>query len=252
MSRIYIFKSLKAHLKARKITYADLADQLKLSEIGVKRMFSTSDCSLERLEEICSVLQISLNDLMRSTPRPRQLITQLTQEQEMELVAHKPLLMCAICTMNQWSFEDIVAHLHLSHTEIFRLLRRLEEIGFIELHPGNRYKLLVARDFSWITGGPIMHMVKDMADEFFNHSFDGEGELIKIINVRLAPESAMYFKRRLEQIAAEFGDQVSADAHLPLLDRGPLSICIAVRRWVPNLLLPLVKYTEPETQGELS
>lgn len=249
MSRIYIFAALKSHLKAQKITYAALAVKLNLAEASVKRMFALSDCSLERLDEICSVLGISLTEVIRSTPRPRNLVTQLTFEQEAELVHNRALLMCAICTMSLWSFDDIVAHSKLSEADIFKLLRRLEQIGFLELHPANRYKLLVARDFSWILGGPIMKMIKGMADEFFDHDFDGVGELIKIINVRISPESAVQFKRRLEQLAEEYGSQVAADAHLPLEVRSPLSICIAVRRWVPDLLLPLLRFSESKSSA---
>ena len=48
MSRTYIFQALKAHLKARGMTYKDLAQSLGLSEPTIKRMFTACDCSLER------------------------------------------------------------------------------------------------------------------------------------------------------------------------------------------------------------
>ncbi len=246
MSRVYIFQALKAHLKARKMTYADLAQALQLSETTVKRMFVAQDCTLERLEAICEFLQVNLPHLIQSSPRQRNLINQLTLQQEGRLVANKKLLLCAVCAMNLWSFADMVKHLNLSETECLQLLRELEGIGFLELHPGSQYRLLVARDFAWIVGGPIMAMVKAMADEYFDHPFDERGELIKIINVRIADRSAEVLKRRLEQIAQEYADQVAMDAHLGLHERAPMSVCIAVRRWVPDFMLPLVRFDEAE------
>lgn len=247
MSRIYIFQALKAHLKARRMTYQDLAKSLELSETTVKRMFVTCDCSLERLEQICHVLQVSLTEIVRSSPRQKNLITQLSLKQEADLVSNKELLLCAVCAMNLWSFEDMVSHLKMSETQCIQLLRKLEDIGFLELHPGCQYRLRVARDFSWIVGGPIMNMVKRMADEYFDHRFDGPGELIKIVNVRVAERSAESLKRRLEHIAQEYADQVSVDAHLPLAERPPMAVCIAVRQWVPSFMHPLVRFPEQST-----
>lgn len=250
MSRIYIFQALKAHLKARRMTYQDLAKALELSEATVKRMFVTCDCSLERLEQVCNFLQVELSEIVRSSPRQKNLINQLSFKQEAELVSNKELLLCAVCVMNLWSFEDMVSHLNISETQCIQLLRRLEGIGFLELHPGCQYRLRVARDFSWIVGGPIMNMVKQMADEFFDHRFDAPGELIKIVNVRVAERSAESLKRRLEQIAQEYADQVSVDAHLPLDERPPMALCIAVRQWVPSFMHPLVRFPEPATAGD--
>lgn len=247
MSRVYIFEALKAHLKARKMTYADLAQALQLSEPTVKRMFVIQDCTLERLEDICNILQVSLPQIIKSSPRQRNLINQLTPDQEAQLVANKKLLLCAVCAMNLWSFADMVKHLHIPEPECIRLLRKLEGIGILELHPGNQYRLLVARDFAWVVGGPIMNMVKAMADEYFDHRFDGDGELIKIINVRISNHSSEVLKRRLEQIAQEYADQVSMDAHLSLEERSPMSVCIAARRWVPDFMLPLVRFPDDES-----
>lgn len=244
MSRTYIFQALKAHLKARGMTYKDLAQSLGLSEPTIKRMFTACDCSLERLDQICGFLQVEISEIARTSPRKRNLINQLSFKQEMELVSNKHLLLCAVCTMNLWSFEDMVNYLNIAKAECIQLLRRLEGIGFLELHPGSQYRLRVARDFSWIVGGPIMTMVKGMADEFFDHRFDGKGELIKIINVRLSEQSAELLKRRLEQVAQEYADQVSADAHLPLTERAPMAVCIATRQWLPGFMLPLIRFPE--------
>lgn len=86
-----------------------------------------------------------------------------------------------------------------------------------------------------------MRLVKGVSDDFFNHRFEAPGEVLKIINVRVSPRARESLKARLELIAQEYADQVVADSHLPLSERAPLSICIAVRTWVPEFLRDLLR-----------
>lgn len=82
MSKTYIIDALRAHLKARNLTYKELAAGIALSEVSIKRLFASGDCTLDRLEQICNFLQIELADLFKSSPKKRKLISQLTQAQE--------------------------------------------------------------------------------------------------------------------------------------------------------------------------
>ena len=44
----FVFDALKMHLKARGMTYADVARALKVSEPTVKRIFAGRNCTLKR------------------------------------------------------------------------------------------------------------------------------------------------------------------------------------------------------------
>src|SRR4051812_47447075 len=61
-----IFEALKRALKIKKLTYKDLAKKVKISEPSVKRIFSTQDCTLDRLFEFCQALEVSLFDLIEA------------------------------------------------------------------------------------------------------------------------------------------------------------------------------------------
>lgn len=245
-TRQFVFDSLRAHLKAHHVTFKDVGQALGVSEQTVKRMFVSQDCSLERLECMCEMVQLDLRDLMRSSPRPRKLVQHLTEQQETQIASDKRLLMVAVCALSLWSLKDMQVHLRLSALECEDLLRQLDKMGFLDLLPGSRYKLRLARDFSWIVDGPIMRMVRSMAGHYFDHVFDGEGEVLRIINVRLSVDSAHRLKARLEQVAQEYADQVPIDAKLPLKERPPLSLCIAARRWVPEQLRDLLAPLPPK------
>jgi hypothetical protein len=144
--------------------------------------------------------------------------------------------MVAICAMGLWTMEDMLLHLNIPKSECLGLLHRLEKIGFIELRPGYHYRLLIARHFSWIVGGPIMQLMKGSAHEFFNYPFEEAGEVLRIVNVRICAQARETLKTRLEQVAQEYADQVVSDSYLTLDERPPLSICIAVRTWIPEFL----------------
>ena len=231
----FIFDGLRMHLRARGMTYLDLARSLRLSEPTVKRIFSSRNCSLARLEAICEVLQIDLADLARGAPRESRLINRLSLQQEKDLMATPALLLVAVCAMHQMRLEEIIASYRISRAECLALLLRLEKIGFLEVHEGNRIRLRVSRTFAWIPNGPIMRYVKSQTADYFNHPFDRSGEFMRVINVRVSTESALALQRRLEQIAREFSDHHVADAGLPLARRQAMSVCLAVRRWEPDL-----------------
>lgn len=252
MSKLFVVNAIKAHLKARDMTYRDLAKSLKVSEVTIKRIFSTSDCSLYRIEQICTLLQIEFADLFHTSPKQRKLITQLTHVQENEFASNKQLLMMAICALNQWPVKTMWDHLSITPTEGMGLLEHLDNMGFIELIDPDRYRLLVSSNFAWINNGPIMRMVQGMSEEFFNDPFDGDGEILRIINVRLSKESQERLRFRLEMIAQEFVDQSRADSHLPLLERSPVSVCIAARTWIPQFMQDLMRLAQDTSAPPLA
>ena len=65
-----LLEVLKRQLKARGVTYAQVARHLKLSEASVKRMFSQKEFTLSRIDAICEVAGIEFSDLARSLGAP--------------------------------------------------------------------------------------------------------------------------------------------------------------------------------------
>lgn len=244
MSRLLIFDALRAHLKARDISYADLAFGINVAEGTIKRIFTKNDCSTERLDEMADFLGIHLSDLIQKTPQRKHQIDQLSPEQESQMVNNKKLLMLAVCVMNYWPFKDMIRYLTIPREECAALLKELERMGLIEMNDKFNYRLLLARDFSWINNGPIVQFVKGMSIDYFDHSFDSPGDFIKLVNVRVSPYIRGVLKGKLEEVIQQYVDQVALDAHLPLDERPPLSICVAVRSWVPAFLHELMQAQE--------
>ena len=167
-----VCESLKALLKQQHITYKALAEQLKMSEANIKRMFSLNQFTLARLEQICTVLNISLSDLFLLVEKQKKKISQLTPEQELELVSDVKLILVAACVRDGWSFDEIITHYQIDEFACIQLLAKLDRLKMIELLPNNQYKVLIAQDFQWIPHGPLeQFMTKDGIATFISTPF---------------------------------------------------------------------------------
>jgi hypothetical protein len=227
------------HLKARGMTYADVARALKISEATVKRTFATKNCDLARIDAICDLLQVDIAELARGIPRDDRLINRLTLEQEEELMSDPALLLLAICAMHQIPVERICQLYNLTLQRCVKLFLRLERIGILELHENNRVRLRLARNFSWIPNGPIMRYAKSQATDFFDYPFDQPGEVMRILNLRISEEAQAGLLRQIELIAREYVEQHAADARLPLAERPAISVLLAIRAWEPKIFKAL-------------
>jgi hypothetical protein len=168
-------------------------------------------------------------------PRQERLMQRLTVEQETEVMSDPALFLVAVSAMNQMRVDEIVETYTIDEAQCIALLLRLERIGILELHSHNRIRLRIARTFSWIPDGPIMCYVKSQIPDFFAHDFNAPGELMRLVSVRISADAQVGLLRQLEHIAREYSEQHNADAALPLGERPPVSVLLAVRAWEPAL-----------------
>ena len=226
--------ALKAELRAAGITYAVLARRLGMAESSVKRMFSASgDLSLSRVDAICQVLNLDFADLARSVAEQAPMALQLTLEQERALVEDRRLLLVAICCMSLWTLEQITATYQLSETECVLQLTRLDRLGIIDLRPGNRYHLKLAKGFRWRPQGPIMaYFREEVVDDYFAGSFDGESEMLMVVHGQIGRGLASSFRDRLARIGQDFSNQHVADQKLPASARRSFTLVVGMRSWL--------------------
>ncbi|MGH8620936.1 MAG: helix-turn-helix domain-containing protein, partial [Burkholderiales bacterium] len=130
-----ITAALKQVLKARSITYAELARRIRLSEASVKRLFSHGTFTLARLDQICAALEIELFDLAKLGRRRLETVSELSLEQEATLAGDPKLLTLFHLLLNEWRFSEIVREYDISETEGIRLLARLDRMKLIQLGP---------------------------------------------------------------------------------------------------------------------
>jgi DNA-binding Xre family transcriptional regulator len=228
-----LIDTLKKILRERKITYADVATHLNLSEANVKRMFSKRHFTLNRLEAICSLANADLGYLIARMHEGSMIIDELTLEAERELIGNVKLLMMAQLLISRWTLDDIVTTYTFDEHEAVRLLAKLDRLGVIELLPGNRVRTLVSRDFKWIQNGPVHKFFENyVAREFFNCTFDPKaGELLVFMAGMLTRQSNRHMQNSMRRLAREFDDLCKEDGKLPVSETYGSGLVIALRPW---------------------
>jgi len=223
---------LKRALKSAGKTYADLALQLGVSEPAIKRTFSEQNFTLDRFAAACRFAGITIQEICaRCDERPPP-ISKLTCEQEDELFGDIKLLLVANLALNRWRFKEILELFDLGEHELIRLLARLDRMRMIELLPGNDYRLLVSRNFSWRPDGPVQKFFNQYVQgAFFDSLFDQTGDKLVFSTGMLSRSNFTRFHQAMERLAQEFDELVREDTGLPLAERYTCSIVLAHRPW---------------------
>ena len=227
-----LIEVLKKALKSHGVTYADIAAQLNLSEASVKRMFAQKHFTLIRLESICEMAQMDFTDLIRLMDEERQKISNLTLEQEEELVSDLKFLLVAICVQSNWTFNEMIDYFKITGPECIGYLVRLDRLGLIQLLPNNRIRQMVAKNFRWLPRGPIEKFFEQTAqNEFLDSHFTHPGELRLFMNGSLTWESIESIRKNVEALAHEFSSLQDDDARMPATTRFNTGLLLAMRPW---------------------
>jgi DNA-binding Xre family transcriptional regulator len=226
-----VLSAIKALLRAREITYRELARQIGVSEPTIKRDLSRGGFSLKRLDQICVALGITLPDLVQP-PAGAGLVTQLSESQELALSGNPRLLLVTYLLVNDWKFREVVEAFRMDENELIEVLLRLDQLKIIDYRPPHRVRKLTARNFAWRKDGPVHgFFVRRFVPEFFESDFNGAGDGFRFVGGMLSPASLGQFKASLERLAGEFEELARGDARLPLAERNGCSAILAVRAW---------------------
>ncbi|SFP33039.1 Cro/C1-type HTH DNA-binding domain-containing protein [Nitrosomonas cryotolerans] len=227
-----IVATLKIILRQRGYTYADIAMKLNLSESSIKRYFARCDFSLKRLQQICDLIGLDLNELVHQATENQRNINQLSEEQEKQLVQNVKLLLIAFLLLNHFSYKQILTQYAIEAHEGVQLLTKLDHLGIIQLLPENKIRIRLSRNFNWLKNGPIQQFFEEkVQSEFFKSRFDQAGELRMVLNGMLSTHSLEIINQRFQRMALEFESLVKDERKLNLNDRMSITAVIAVRPW---------------------
>ena len=244
MSRKFFFKVLLSQMVAQQMGFKEMAAKLKLPESEVQAIFDNQDCSFTCMENMCEVLGIKFQQLLTSVPKPIVLIEHLTQQQEIEILSHKKMCAVVICALNQWGVTDILERVRIEKVELMPILRRLEEMGFLQILPNDEFKLMVSKSFSWLANGPMMHMVQSESVNYFAYSFNKPADVLCLFTAYVTPEMHDKLRLKMQEIANEYLNQTHQQSGIAVKDKMRVTVCIAARDWVPSEMQKLMKVKE--------
>jgi AcrR family transcriptional regulator len=222
---------LKRALRERSLTYADVASKLGLSLASIKRLFSSGDFSLARIDQICELAATDLGELLERAHDRTAPSNPLTLAQEQELVSDPKLLFITWLVVSRATFEDIVRLYRFTQREALGYLIRLDRLKIIELQPGNRVRLLVSRRFSWRPGGPVQRYIHDrLLREFLASHFTGPQEEFFFHGGPVSAPALLRLQRVLQNAARECAEVIESDHTAPDQSRG-VAYALALRPW---------------------
>ena len=201
--------------------------RLGVSEPTVKRDLSRGKFSLERLDKICEVLGVEVNDLIQ--PADSSPLTELSEEQEQALVANPKLLLVTYLVVNDWKFNEIISTFQLDENELVKIVLKMDRLRIVDFRPPTRMRKLTSRNFSWRKDGPVHeYFIRRVIPEFFNGRFDSQGDEFRFMGGTLARGSMMRMQASVRRLASEFEQLAHQDAKLPLRDRDGCAIILAM------------------------
>lgn len=231
-SRARFVEALKKCVRARGMTYAQLARAVGLSEPSIKRMFSRGTFTLARLDEILAALELDLYEVARMSRGADDGPSEMSVEQESALAKDERLLSVFWLVHNGWRFADIVAKFAISKAELTLALAKLARLKLIDWGTGERVRLRLPKDFRWRAGGPVKKAYgRRVTQEFLQARFDAPLELLRFESREMSAESAAVLKRRLERVVAECNDFADMDAAGPAGQRVGMAFLVACRPW---------------------
>jgi DNA-binding Xre family transcriptional regulator len=226
-----IVAELKRALREHPLTYKDVARKLELSEATVKRLFSTGDFSLQRVDAICELLGITLREILERAQDHAAPVNQLTLTQEQEIVSDTRLFFVTWLVLGRTQFDEIVRNYSFTERELAQYFIKLDRLEVIELQPGNRVRLLVSRRFSWRVGGPVQKYIhQKMLREFFAGHFAGTHEEFFFHGGAISEETLAQVKRALRNASRECVELVEGDRS-SWDKRNGAAFVLAVRPW---------------------
>lgn len=229
-----ILRGIREQLRSRGMTYRDFAAALGVSEPTVKRDLSRGNFSLGRLDRMCEVLGVGMDELIRGEGGGdvTLLLTELSGDQEDQLIADSRLLLTTYLVLNDWKFSEIVAAFMIDENELVSLLLKLDTMKIVDYRPPKRIRKLTARNFSWRRDGPVHRFfVACILPEFFAARFDAPVEGFHFMGGTLSEGSMRYMAVEMTRLAREFDSLARRDAKLPLEARNGCSAVLALRNW---------------------
>ncbi len=207
-----VASQLKQALKKRRISYAELAARMGLSESGVKKIMTNDDVSLARLSEICEAAEIDMLDLLEVAWKAPPVPFYLNDEQRSFFEDHPDCYVFHMELLNAHLDPDKVRRDYgLDQRSVTLYLAGLESIGLITPLPSGRLRSAIPAPHR-VGGGPKA-IGEGMVRQFIEHSFglDIERRRQAKAQLRMTTEHWAEFKSALHDVVLRYGMMAQQD-----------------------------------------
>ncbi|MNJ92629.1 hypothetical protein D3C87_103030 [compost metagenome] len=191
MEHSQYLNAIKKALKARAVTYVDLATQMKMTESGVKKMLNAKDISFRRVLQICEALDILPGQLFSMSEKTFISEVKLTPVQEEALLKNRNLLAVYWrLAIEGHDVSEIEKLQNLNKAELKKLLDRLVSLELLSLKRGT-YKSRHSGKFKWSDNSKLAKTLnKEWSELTLQRSLDEKSRgMHRLVAMKLTTES---------------------------------------------------------------
>jgi transcriptional regulator with XRE-family HTH domain len=205
MNSPLVLRMLKAALKRKNLTYRALGTKLGLTEAAIKKQFQSSDISLNRILEICEILEISFSTLIEAAKSNPIHDLKLTDEQQNYFLKQPDVFFFFLKLSHlKGDTKEANTDFKWSESQMWKVLKSLDDLELIRLHEKSRVELIHGSLFTISRlNAPLRQVAQKLGIKFLEKLGTIEPDQInelKISLLRLSEESAGTLKKEIDQL----------------------------------------------------
>jgi transcriptional regulator with XRE-family HTH domain len=193
-----IMAVIKQRVSALGLTQADLARDLGVSLITVKRWYAGKGLRISNLEALAHLLGLKISEILAVADSSGVKTFSYTIAQEEILAADPKLLALFDLLIGGVPLKQIKKKYEMDEKLLTSLLLKLDKMGLIELHANNKIKLVQMGEPLWNESGPLSKKFRaQMIQEFLgNH----EKKTTSFMIHDYFPEDAESIKNKIKEL----------------------------------------------------
>lgn len=211
--------SLKRLLKLKKITYRELAEQVGMTESGVKKMLNGQDLSMKRLNQLLGLLGISLAQFAQYCEQKSIRLVTLEKKQEDFLLGHKQALKVYWrFAIEKKSVQQIINLEKLPENQVYSTLEKLAQLNLIKKNKKSYQRLYEDKFRFDESSALIQNLNKNWSELTLSRALKNPPQsLQRLVTTQLNSKSYDRFFKKIEDLVQElalqsFQDEINSPA----------------------------------------
>lgn len=162
----FFVKQLKDRIKKSGLTHAEIANELKMSLAGVKKMLNNQDISISRAFEICNLLGIDIQDTISKAESELVEDKKFSSTQESAFLKQPELFFfyMRLAYENLTPLQIQTEH-QLTESQTFKFLKKLDDLNLIKLGAQNQFRFVDGHAARLKTTGTKLNDLKFQATQ---------------------------------------------------------------------------------------
>ncbi len=212
-----LVNALRQGLKLRGWTIRKLTSEFEVSEATIKRWLAGRGLTLDRLDALAALCDLTVAELARDTERPAG-YQELTLAQEKALSQDQFLSFLFMVVLGGYGWEELARDFDLPPRQMEAALIRLERLALIDRLPGGRVRPLIDRAIIWRKSPMRAQFELHMKPQFMAMDFAADDAVYASEVIKLSAQGAAMLAELIEKHRRDVQALAERDreaSHLP-------------------------------------